>query len=149
MKTSVKFVALAGMLCIAGATAPASAQTPNVVTQTLRGNTFVGYSTGTKECPSVHWTLVRQYGPDVKSGPLSGVVFYDNGSGTSRMKGMSKPDETFVLDLTSIEGKGPVGTVTGVRKADGELSADFVSSTGDCKYSMPVMEMDRTSRSAG
>ena len=140
METSVKFVALAAMLCIAGAAIPASAQT-NTVTQTQQGNTYVGYSTGTRACPSVHWTLVRQYAPNAQSGPLSGIVFYNNGSGVSRMKGESQPDGSFNLNLASIDGKGPVGVINGVRKPDGSLTADFASASGDCKYSMPVVPM--------
>ena len=148
MKISIKFAALAGMLCVAGAALPASAQT-NSISQTLRGNTFVGYSSGTKECPSANWTRVRQYEPNAVSGTLSGVVFYDNGSGVSRMIGLSKPDGTFILDLTSINGNGPVGTVTGTRKADGSMTSDFVSANGDCKYSLTVVQADTTVRGGG
>ena len=148
MKNILNFAALAGALCIAGAVLPANAQT-NTVTQTVTGNTMVGSASGTPACPSVHWTLVRQYGATAKSGPLSGVVFYNDGTGVSRMTGASQPDGTFQLHLTSVDGKGPTGTVMGTRKANGEMTADMVSATGDCKYSTPVVVLDTGAGPAG
>ena len=148
MKSILNFAALAGALCIAGAAVSASAQT-NTVTQTVTGNTMVGSASGTPACPSVHWTLVRQYAAPAKSGPLAGVVFYNDGSGMSRMTGASQADGTFKLNLTSVDGKGPTGTIVGARKPNGELTADMMSATGDCKYSTPVVVLETGAGPAG
>ncbi len=78
------------------------------------------YSGGSKPsgtCPGLHWTMASAR-PN-----LHGYFYWNDGSGVSKGVGTSKPDGTFELNLTSIDGNGPVGTVTGKRASNGTLTA--------------------------
>ncbi len=54
---------------------------------------------------------------------LSGPIWYENGSGVSFAKGMGQPDGRFALTVTTMNGDGPAGTITGQRMPDGSIDA--------------------------
>lgn len=68
-------------------------------------------------CPDIVWRLARN-GADV-----SGMAFYANMSGASNVKGTVNPQGQFELNLTSMMGNGPVGTVAGQRNRNGTTTA--------------------------
>ena len=75
------------------------------------GAAFTGRSAAaSSNCPSADWHITRQPG-----NKLNGVVFWNDGSGISQATGAFDPSGNFTLTLVSVQGKGPVGTVTGSR----------------------------------
>jgi hypothetical protein len=85
---------------------------------------FVGTVKGSGPgCPDTVWRIARH--ATNNGGTVTGIVYYADASGASRVTGAYKKDGKFTLHLTSTMGKGPVGTVTGMRGPDGALTADL------------------------
>ncbi len=74
-------------------------------------------------CPPLTWAIHPVGAPE--NGGLSGVLWYADMSGVSLARGMMTKDGRITLDVTSVSGAGPTGTVTGTRRADGTLMADL------------------------
>jgi len=71
-------------------------------------------------CPYLAWRLAR-----AANGNITGITYYSDLSGVSMVHGQANPNGTFTMSLTSSMGKGPVGTVTGRRSANGTVEADL------------------------
>jgi hypothetical protein len=77
-------------------------------------------------CPNLLWRLARN------GDKVNGIAYYSDLSGTSQVTGTVDQAGKFTLTLTSVMGNGPVGTVTGQRKAagpnqsQGAMEADMV-----------------------
>ena len=101
---------LAGALTMAvlGWISPVDAQ-PN-----QGSGSFVGRVPATPGCPAVEMHIIRQ------NTIITGIVFYPNGSGVSRVSGQFNGN-AFSWQDTPIEGKGPTSTVTGTLSPDGRL----------------------------
>lgn len=86
---------------------------------------------GTAEaCPGVMWDIMRMPGSGgVVS--LNGPVWNTDGTGMSTARGEERPDGTFSLNITTVDGKGPAGTVTGKRNRDGSAQVVMVGN-GTC-----------------
>jgi hypothetical protein len=56
---------------------------------------------------------------------VTGIAYYSDVSGASRVTGAYNKDGKFTLHPVSSMGKGPVGTVTGMRGPDGSLTAEL------------------------
>jgi hypothetical protein len=115
IKTSIGFVA-AGLIGLGVIVAqPAGAQ---AVTATPG---FVGNApSSVPGCPFISWRLANE------NGSIHGFAEYSNLSGISTVTGMMDSDGKFTLDLRSVIGDGPVGTVTGTRMSDGSIDATLV-----------------------
>jgi hypothetical protein len=115
IKTSIGFVAagLIGLGVIVAQPAGAQAVTaePGFV-----GNT----ASSVPGCPFIAWRLAND------SGSIHGTAEYSNLSGISFVTGTMNSDGKFTLDLKSVIGNGPVGTVTGTRMSDGRIKATLV-----------------------
>ena len=71
-------------------------------------------------CPNIGWRLARH-----SDGTISGIAYYADASGASTVTGRVDSAGKSTLTLTSMMGKGPVGTVTGQRSQNGALEADL------------------------
>ena len=111
-----KLAALMGLGALAlGFCQPATAQ---VVAATPG---FVGFTkSSVAGCPNIGWRLVRH-----TDSPITGIAYYADASGASSVSGSGDSSGKFTLQLASTMGKGPAGTVTGQRSADGALEADL------------------------
>jgi hypothetical protein len=78
---------------------------------------YGGHSKAASSCPGLGWTVAAAR-PN-----MHGYFYWDDGSGASKATGAANPDGSFQLSLTSLDGNGPVGTVTGKRAPNGALSA--------------------------
>jgi hypothetical protein len=100
---------------------------------------------GTAEaCPGVMWDITRTPGAQKGSYDLSGPVWYTDGSGMSLAKGELRPDRTFTLNVTSMGGKGPAGTVTGTLNRDGSRDVKMTGS-GTCNNMEMHLKAGQTS----
>ena len=63
-------------------------------------------------CPLIVWHLARH-----DDGSITGIVYFSDLSGLSQATGNINQQGQFQLQLTSTQGKGPVGAVQGVRGA--------------------------------
>jgi hypothetical protein len=99
---------------------------------------------GTENCPGVMWDIVRSAGPDKNTIVLSGPVWNLDGSGTSMAKGEAHPDGSFSMTLTSIQGNGPAGQVTGTRNKSGVGQAKLTGS-GTCNNMTIPLKAGQTS----
>jgi opacity protein-like surface antigen len=99
---------------------------------------------GTESCPGVMWDIVRSAGPDKNTIVLSGPVWNLDGSGTSMAKGEAHADGTFNMTLTSIQGNGPAGQVTGNRNRSGVGHATLTGS-GTCNNMSIPLKAGQTS----
>ena len=97
-------IAMSGLLMAGGMTS-AMAQTPG-------GASLVGRTTPSPGCPAVGVHIIRE------GNQLSGVVFYLDGSGVSRVSG-SVSGNTFQWHDTPTTGTGPTGDVTGTVSPQG------------------------------
>ena len=87
--------------------------------QPTGGGSFVGTTSETQDCPAVTLHVLR-------SGPtLIGTAFFVNGSGTSSVHGQTD-GKTLNFKMASVEGKGPVGDVTGTISPQGLLQIQKV-----------------------
>lgn len=68
-------------------------------------------------CPKLMWRLARD------GDQVNGIVYYSDLSGLSHVTGTVDKSGHFTLTTTSVMGSGPVGTVTGQRKAAGANQA--------------------------
>ncbi len=79
-----------------------------------------------QDCPSLAWHINRQPSPGGTVN-LSGPIWYENGSGVSFAQGTGQPDGTYSLDVKSVSGDGPAGTISGKRFKNGSVD---VNATG-------------------
>jgi hypothetical protein len=87
---------------------------------------YVGpHDAGGGHCAGLTWHISRVVQAD-KSLSLNGPIWYEDGSSTSWAKGTGQPDGNFMLNVTQMNGTGPVGTITGQRMPDGSISATAV-----------------------
>jgi len=68
-------------------------------------------------CPNLVWRLAR------RGDAVNGIAYYSDLSGLSHVTGTVGQAGRFTLTLTSVMGHGPVGTVTGQRRAPGPNQA--------------------------
>jgi hypothetical protein len=72
------------------------------------------------DCPGVSWHINRV--PSGNTVTLSGPVWLDNGSGVSFASGSGNPTTgQFSLNVNSVSGSGPSGTISGMRHPDGSI----------------------------
>lgn len=69
-------------------------------------------------CPMIAWRLAKA--PD---GQVHGIIWYNDLSGLSEASG-TETGTSFHLTLTSVMGKGPVGTVTGQAGSGATLTGE-------------------------
>lgn len=93
---------------------------------------------GEDTCEEMSWNIRRD-----DQGAIRGVIWYTGGSGVSNAVGKAERDGHFTIKVSSIYGSGPVGTVTGVRKTDGSIDAEFVGTS--CKTGMIHIAPGQTS----
>jgi hypothetical protein len=88
---------------------------------------FEEHDYGDTHCPGLTWHIDRVKQP---SGivDISGPIWYADGSGVSFAKGTGQPDGKFTLNVTTMSGKGPTGTITGIRHPDGSIDSTAVGS---------------------
>jgi hypothetical protein len=135
MKFSVGLVAagLMGLGIVAAQSAVvASSPEPGFV-----GNT----ASSVAGCPFISWRLANS------NGSIHGTAEYSDLSGISFVTGTMDSDGHFTLQLKSVIGNGPVGTVTGTRSSSGRIMATL---TGEgCANNMvniaPVRDMNNMS----
>ena len=76
---------------------------------------------GTNEnCPALYWDIKREAAPDGTYN-LSGPIWYGNGTGVSFARGTGQANGTFSVDVSSVSGKGPTGTLAGRRFKNGSI----------------------------
>ncbi len=97
-------ITLSGLLMAAGA--------GNAIAQSPGGASLVGRTTPAPGCPAVGVHIIRE------GNQLSGVAFFLDGSGVSRVSG-TVSGNTFQWHDTPTTGTGPVGDVTGTVSAQG------------------------------
>jgi hypothetical protein len=71
-------------------------------------------------CPVLMWRLARD------GNNVSGIAYYSDMSGASDVTGTVNDAGSFTLQLKSIRGNGPVGTVTGHRAAKNPLRTEEI-----------------------
>jgi hypothetical protein len=72
-----------------------------------------------------YWHFDRVAQPD-KTFRVSGPIWHEDGSGVSFAKGVTQADGHFTLNVTTMSGNGPAGTITGQRMPDGSVNATAV-----------------------
>ena len=86
-------------------------------------NTFIpGRIVSNRRCPGLTWHIDRTVRAD-QTVSLSGPIWYENGSGMSFATGTGQADGRFSLDVKTMSGDGPAGTITGQRMPDGSIDA--------------------------
>ena len=124
-------LAIASVLSLAAAGAaigtPAIAALPEVM----------GFSGATPSnvsgCPFIVWRLVNH-----DNGQVTGIAYYSDLSGLSKVRGMIEQSGQFRLTVTSVMDDGPVGTVSGTKSADGELNATMTGTgCANVNFHMP------------
>jgi hypothetical protein len=103
----------------------------------MGGGSFVGTTTEKPGCPAVTLHIVRN-GPS-----LIGTAFFVNGSGTSSIHGQTD-GKTVNWTMASIEGKGPVGEVTGTVSPMGRLEIKKVGSSCTFETWLPMIQNTTT-----
>jgi hypothetical protein len=93
---------------------------------------------GNNTCNEMSWNLRRDNADNIR-----GVIWYTGGAGVSNAMGKADADGKFTINIISIYGSGPVGTVTGTRNADGSTDAQFVGTS--CKTGMIHLKPGQTS----
>ena len=139
-RLSLRLLAAAGGLSAAMAMAPAMAQEGNQ-TQDM----YVGVNPGSPGCPHIVWSVKRVGNPT--AGALAGVVWYEDMSGVSVGRGQIAQDGMFTFTLASVQGAGPVGTVTGTSAA-GNLDANL-SGTGCSQMRVRMRAMSSVTPGSG
>jgi hypothetical protein len=86
---------------------------------------FEEHDVGGQHCPGLTWHIDRMVQPD-KTVNLSGPIWYADGSGVSFAKGTGQPDGHFTINVTTMSGNGPAGTITGQRMSDGSIDSTAV-----------------------
>jgi hypothetical protein len=86
---------------------------------------FVNYIDAHDQCPGLTWHINRSVQPD-KTVNLSGPIWFEDGSGVSFAQGVGQPDGKFLLNVKSMSGNGPAGTITGQRMPDGSVDSTAV-----------------------
>jgi hypothetical protein len=119
-----KYVCTAAIMI--GTLAAASAQPTG-------GGSFVGTTNEKPGCPAVTLHIVRN-GPT-----LIGTAFFVNGSGTSSIHGQTD-GKTLNWTMASIEGKGPVGEVTGTMSPAGRVDIKKVGSSCTFETYLPMVQ---------
>ena len=70
-------------------------------------------------CPFIMWRLQK-----TATGAVSGIAYYSDASGVSQVTGTSADSASGLhLVFRSVTGKGPTGTVKGIKTPDGKLVA--------------------------
>ena len=95
----------------------------------------VGRAAG-PQCPQMIWHIGRVGGPN--SHDLAGAIWFDDMSGVSTAKGAMSPSGQLSLALTSVQGAGPTGAVTGHHDADGSVIVDL-NGPGCSKLKVRIM----------
>jgi hypothetical protein len=80
---------------------------------------------GAVHCPGLTWHIDRMVQPD-KTVKISGPIWYADGSGVSFATGTGEPDGHFTLQVKTMSGNGPAGTITGQRMPDGSIDSTAV-----------------------
>ena len=82
-----------------------------------------------QNCPALTWHINRSQQAD-KTVSLSGPIWYEGGVGVSFAQGTAQPDGSFTMNVQSISGNGPTGTLSGQRRRDG--GADVTATGSPC-----------------
>lgn len=110
-------LAFASVLTALAAGAPVG--TPAMALTPVPG--FIGVTpSSVAGCPYIMWRLARH-----DNGEVTGIAYYSDLSGVSTVNGMVNQSGQIQLTLASSMGKGPVGTVTGTKSADGAITAQL------------------------
>jgi hypothetical protein len=94
---------------------------------------FVGTTNATPGCPAVTLHILRN-GPT-----LIGTAFLVDGSGTSSIHGQTD-GKTLNWTMTSVEGKGPVGEVTGTMSPTGRVEIKKVGTSCTFETYLPMIQ---------
>ena len=86
---------------------------------------FAEHDYGGQHCPGLTWHFDRVAQPD-KTFKVRAPIWYEDGSGVSFAKGVTQADGHFTLNVTTMSGSGPAGTITGQRMPDGSVDATAV-----------------------
>jgi hypothetical protein len=109
MKTPLAIIAALGLTVFAAGAANAA--------EGNGASSFMGHAAAPKEmakqCPGIEW-LVR-----AENGQVTGYAAFDDGSGVSKLAGTYTPAGAFTFTVTSLDGHGPAGDVTGSRTKAG------------------------------
>ena len=97
----------------------------------------MGFSGATQSnvagCPFIIWRLVNH-----DNGVVTGIAYYSDLSGLSKVRGMIEKSGQFKLTVTSSFDNGPVGTVIGTKSGDGELNATMTGTgCANVNFHMP------------
>jgi len=134
MTSFLKMAALAGALCFTAGLAQAQQSPIPVTSNVTSAGAYVGFSQGTAQCPATSWHIVPV------ANKLFGYMWNSDGSGISRVQGTTNPDHSFSMKLTSINGKGPTGTITGHRTPNGRIESQLTGTS--CSYATPMVMID-------
>ena len=122
MKRSTALVAVGVLALGAGFGQPAHAAVAGYVGQA---------KSSVAGCPFILWRLARS-----SDGTVSGIVYYSDASGTSVATGTGLGTASGLhLELKSVQGNGPTGTVTEVKLPNGKMGAKL---TGEGCANMEV-----------
>ncbi len=81
------------------------------------------HKAGGQDCPALTWHINRVPGQSGTTA-LSGPIWYENGSGVSFAQGTAQADGSFSLDVKSVSGNGPSGTLSGKRYKNGAVDVN-------------------------
>lgn len=140
IKASAGFVAV-GLLAfgaLSGEPARAAAPMPGFVGST---------ASSVAGCPYITWRLMNT------NGQIHGIAYYSDLSGLSNVTGTSdSATGKFSLTLTKTDiGNGPVGTVDGVRGANGALDATLTGEgcANNVVHIMPMRDLNNLQSMSG
>jgi hypothetical protein len=94
---------------------------------------FVGTTKATPGCPAVTLQILRN------GATLIGTAFFVDGSGTSSIHGQTD-GKTLNWTMTSVEGKGPVGEVTGTMSPLGRIQIKKVGTSCTFETYLPIIQ---------
>jgi hypothetical protein len=117
------FKYILGIAIMVGMSSVASAQLTGTAS-------FVGTTTGRPGCPPVTLHIVRN------GSTLMGSAFYTDGSGMSSIHGQTD-GKSIKWTMESVEGKGPVGDVTGTISSLGRMEVKKVGTTCSFETYLP------------
>jgi hypothetical protein len=105
--------------------------------QPMGGGSFVGTTSETAGCPAVTLHVLRS------GATLIGTAFFVNGTGTSSIHGQTD-GRSLSWTMTSVEGKGPVGEVTGTVSPIGRLQIKKVGTSCTFETFLPMIQNTTT-----
>jgi hypothetical protein len=83
-----------------------------------QGAIYYGQVKATPSCPAISWRFRHS-----SDRTVVGYIIFENAQGVSKATGERDADGRFRLTVVPIDGNGPAGTVTGMRAANGAVTA--------------------------